>query len=113
MGDESFYRALRYFLTSERHKMVGWQEIRKAFEKESGKSLTSYFTQWVREKGLPEISSKTLMCDSGRINGRCSAPSCRKANHTSLTFRSRCTGRAGGQQAGFIWTRSGKRSDAR
>lgn len=56
MGDESFYRALRYFLTSERHKMVGWQEIRKAFEKESGKSLTSYFTQWVREKGLPEIS---------------------------------------------------------
>jgi aminopeptidase N len=56
MGDEPFCRGLRYFVTSERNKMAGWQEIRKAFEKESGKSLNSYFTQWVRDKGLPELS---------------------------------------------------------
>jgi aminopeptidase N len=56
LGDDLFLRSLRYFIGRHRHSSASWEDLRQAFEKESGKELDWFFRQWVHEKGLPDLS---------------------------------------------------------
>jgi aminopeptidase N len=54
-GDRLFFEAIREFIGRERFKQASWNDIRRAFEKVSGKDLGWFFSQWISEKGSPSI----------------------------------------------------------
>ncbi|HSB32377.1 MAG TPA: ChaN family lipoprotein, partial [Candidatus Sulfobium mesophilum] len=56
VGEEQFYSALREFLGRNQSRQASWDNIKEAFEKQSGKDLTTFFKQWVDEKGLQDLS---------------------------------------------------------
>ncbi len=55
VGRERFYESIRYFTAEMRWKKASWNDMKKAFEKYAHEDLTRFFTQWVDEKGLPEL----------------------------------------------------------
>jgi aminopeptidase N len=54
-GDQVFFEALREFIGRERFKQASWDDIKRAFEKVSGKDIGWFFSQWISEKGSPSI----------------------------------------------------------
>jgi hypothetical protein len=56
VGQEKLWRALRRLYTERLGKPTGWEEIRKAIERESGQSLQAFFGAWVRGTGIPCIA---------------------------------------------------------
>jgi aminopeptidase N len=56
VGEEQFYSALREFLIRNQSQQASWDNIKAAFEKQSGKDLALFFKQWVDEKGLQDLS---------------------------------------------------------
>jgi aminopeptidase N len=58
VGEEQFYSALREFLSRNQSRQASWDNIKEAFEKQSGKDLATFFKQWVDEKGLQDLSVK-------------------------------------------------------
>ncbi|MEW6067610.1 MAG: ChaN family lipoprotein [Nitrospirota bacterium] len=57
-GDDLFYKALRSFIHQNKFKEASWDDLRTAFEKESGKNLEQFFNQWLNRKGLISIEIK-------------------------------------------------------
>ncbi len=55
VGEDTFSRSLKNFIAENRFRQASWDDIRKAFERESKKDLGWFFKQWVDEPGLPEI----------------------------------------------------------
>jgi len=55
IGQDVAWRALRRLAAERLGKPTGWDEIREAFEQESGQSLKPFFDAWVRGSGIPEI----------------------------------------------------------
>ena len=60
LGSVVFLRSLRYFISTHRHDRASWEDLQKAFEKESGRNLAWFFKQWVHEKGLPDFSPEDV-----------------------------------------------------
>jgi len=56
VGEGQFYSAIREFISLNQFQRASWDNIKSAFEKQSGKDLALFFKQWVDEKGLPELS---------------------------------------------------------
>jgi len=56
VGEEQFYSALREFISQNQSQKASWDDIKAAFEKQSGKALAPFFKHWVDEKGLLELS---------------------------------------------------------
>jgi uncharacterized iron-regulated protein len=56
VGEERFYKAIRYFATEMRFKKASWKDIQRAFEKYDQRDLSWFFNQWIDEKGLAELS---------------------------------------------------------
>ncbi len=55
LGDETFVAGLREFYRENKFKFVSFENIRKSFEKVSGKDLRSDFNEWVTLTGAPKI----------------------------------------------------------
>ncbi len=55
IGDEAFFRGLRRFYTESRFKKVGTDNVRQAFEAESGETLDRFFDGWIFSADLPTI----------------------------------------------------------
>jgi aminopeptidase N len=55
IGEETFYRGLKEFLQEKRFQEASWDDLRNIFEKTSGRSLESFFHQWVARKDIPLI----------------------------------------------------------
>ena len=55
VGEEQFYKSLRYFTAEMRFRKASWEDIKRAFEKYYQMDLTWFFKQWVDEKGLAEL----------------------------------------------------------
>src|SRR5581483_4596945 len=56
VGDDAFFRGLRRFYYDSRFKKVGTDDVRKAFEAESGLSLTRFFDKWILQTGIPQLA---------------------------------------------------------
>jgi len=56
LGDADFWQGLRDIYARRRFEAITWSDIRKAFEKRSGHSLSRFFKQWVFKAGAPELS---------------------------------------------------------
>ncbi len=51
VGDDMFVRGFQTFYRDNKFKTAGFNDIRKSFEKVSGKDLTTFFDQWVKRTG--------------------------------------------------------------
>jgi len=57
LGDDVFFRALRRFYDEHRFQKAGTDDLRAAFEKESGKDLHRYFDRWILGQDLPSLTA--------------------------------------------------------
>ncbi len=55
VGDENFVKSFRLFYNTNKFRRASFDDIRKAFEKITGKNLKWFFNQWVNRKGAPLI----------------------------------------------------------
>ena len=55
MGDEVFFRGIRRFYFGSRFRKAGSEDVRAAFERESGQSLEAFFDAWVHGSGTPQV----------------------------------------------------------
>ena len=58
LGDETFFKAVRTYLTQNRTTSVETTHLREAFEEVSGRDLIWFFDQWVLRGGTPELEVK-------------------------------------------------------
>jgi hypothetical protein len=55
LGDEVFFNALRRFYDEQKFRKAGTDDLRRAFEEESGKSLERFFERWIYNSELPTL----------------------------------------------------------
>ena len=55
VGHDVFYRSLRELVNENRWKIATWDDIEKIFEREYGKRLDWFFSQWLDRKGVPDL----------------------------------------------------------
>ncbi len=56
LGDDTFIAGLRTFYERNRFREASWADIETAFEEVSGKSLETFFSQWVTRTGAPALA---------------------------------------------------------
>jgi aminopeptidase N len=54
LGDVSFYRGIRAYYNEHKNSTATTEDLRRAFERASGKDLRAFFTRWVYESGHPQ-----------------------------------------------------------
>jgi hypothetical protein len=55
MGQDRFWAAMRRFTSDFVGGYASWEDIRRVCETESGLNLESFFRQWVRQSGAPQL----------------------------------------------------------
>jgi hypothetical protein len=74
IGDEAFWGALRDVYRERLFQPTAWDDLRRAFEKRSQRSLKAFFDQWVSRKGAPRIHLADVRSDrvpdGWKITGR-------------------------------------------
>ena len=55
VGDEAFFRGLRRYYADNRFKKAGTDDLRKAMEAESGRSLERFFERWIYDSAIPRL----------------------------------------------------------
>jgi len=63
-GDAVFKKAISLFYNENKFKMTSYDEVRKAFEKASGRNLKEFFNQWLNRTGAPNISLSNVSVKS-------------------------------------------------
>jgi aminopeptidase N len=58
LGDELFWGSLALYLRTHAYQCAETDDLRKAFEEESGQSFDRFFQQWLYRAGCPAISAK-------------------------------------------------------
>ncbi len=56
VGDKNFVASFRLFYRNNKFRRASFDDIRKAFEKTTGKKLKWFFDQWVNRTGAPKIA---------------------------------------------------------
>ncbi|MGQ0696040.1 MAG: M1 family metallopeptidase [Nitrospiraceae bacterium] len=71
IGDDSFWRGLKTFVSQFRNRTADWGSLEAVFSQESHQDLRWFFVQWVEQSGAPalslgEISAHRVKKDDGR-----------------------------------------------
>ncbi len=53
IGEDAFNRGIRLLWTQHQFKVASWDDLRAAFEQAAGRSLASFFEQWLQRAGGP------------------------------------------------------------
>lgn len=69
VGDDAFFRGLRAFYRDARFRRVGSDEVRRAFETASGRSLERFFQHWLYEDVVPQVAFSTSISQGGTTTG--------------------------------------------
>ena len=64
-GDDAFFGALRGFIRQNQFQRASWDDLKNAFEEQSGRELAWFFNQWIERKGLPELQMRDLVVGRG------------------------------------------------
>lgn len=56
IGDEAFFNGLRRYYGEMRFRNAGTDDLIRAFEAESSRSLEDFFKRWIHEAALPDLS---------------------------------------------------------
>jgi aminopeptidase N len=66
IGDDAFFRGVRRLYFGARFAKIGTDDVRVAFEKESGRDLKRFFDAWIGSSGTPAVAlSWTRAADGG------------------------------------------------
>ena len=60
IGDKNFWETLRDVFEENLFETISWEDWRRAFESRSGKSLKTFFDQWVIGTGAPKPAFESL-----------------------------------------------------
>lgn len=63
IGDEAFFRGFRRLYAEHAFRKIGADDVRRAFEVESGRSLERFFDRWVFESGIPRLKVTSTIGD--------------------------------------------------
>jgi aminopeptidase N len=63
VGDESFFEGLRLFYQDRRYQKAGTEDLERAMEQASGRTLDRFFEQWIYGAEMPRLSYRTAMGD--------------------------------------------------
>ena len=68
LGDETFFGGIRRYYNEMRFRKAGTDDLIRAFEAQSGRSLEAFFERWIHEDDLPDIafSYRTASGSGGR-----------------------------------------------
>ena len=66
--DEAFRNALRTYLHEHPYGNAQWSDLVGAFERASGKNLEEWATAWIRQRGMPEVTTD-WSCSDDRLIG--------------------------------------------
>lgn len=61
LGDETFIEGLRAFYRQHRFRRAGFEDLRAAMERASGRPLAEFFQQWVERVGAPRLALADVM----------------------------------------------------
>src|SRR5215468_9591510 len=67
VGDAQFIKALQQFYRDNRFRPASFDDIRKSFEAVSGLDLRSYFDQWIKDVGTPELKLEQAAAERTRL----------------------------------------------
>ncbi len=67
LGDEVFFNGVRRFYREFRFKKAGTEDLRRAFEAESGRSLETFFRGWIYKQDLPTLTLTWRPMDDARV----------------------------------------------
>ncbi len=56
IGDDAFFRGVRHLYFEFRFRKAGTDDVRRAFEQESGRSLKRFFDEWIDGFGTPLVA---------------------------------------------------------
>jgi aminopeptidase N len=65
LGDNVFIEGLKDFYSQNKFSFASYVDIKKSFEKVSGKNLGPEFDQWVRRKGAPKLKLVSTTMEKG------------------------------------------------
>jgi len=66
LGDEHFRDGLRIYLKEHQYGNAEWSDLVKAFERASGRKLTTWADAWIRRRGMPQVDL-SWNCSNGRL----------------------------------------------
>jgi hypothetical protein len=55
VGDDTFFPAIRRFYSEQKFQKAGTEDLRRAFEAESGRPLQRFFDRWIYGSGIPRV----------------------------------------------------------
>jgi hypothetical protein len=67
LGDDVFFDGLRRFYKEKLFEEASWDDIVRSFEAVSGRSLESWFEQWIDRPGAPMLSITRRACSTDGI----------------------------------------------
>ena len=69
VGDEQFFGGVRRYYNEMRFRKAGTDDLIRAFEAVSGRSLTAFFDRWIHEDALPDVAF-SYRTESSAADGR-------------------------------------------
>ena len=73
LGDEAFFAGLRRFYDDRRFQKAGTDDLERALEAESGRTLDRFFERWIYGNDIPRIGFKSTIGE-GQVTVRFSQP---------------------------------------
>ena len=67
LGEKNFRDGLRSYLKAHAYGNAEWNDLVRAFEQVSGKSLQNWATMWIKHRGMPQVDVE-WNCDQGKIS---------------------------------------------
>jgi hypothetical protein len=69
IGETAFHRGIRKFWRTQRFRIADWSDLRAVFEQASGRSLVSFFDQWLDRSEGPavKVASAVVKPDKGKL----------------------------------------------
>ncbi len=68
LGDAQFIKALQAFYRDNRFRRASFDDIRKSFEAVSGLDLRSFFDQWTKDVGTPELKLEHVVSQGAHVD---------------------------------------------
>ena len=63
VGDEVFFSSLRRFYHAHKFQSAGTDDLQRAFEAESGRSLERFFERWIYGAEIPRVVDRSMVVD--------------------------------------------------
>jgi aminopeptidase N len=68
VGDAQFVKALQAFYRDNRFRAASFDDIEKSFEEVSGRDLRSFFDEWIKSTGTPELRLDSAEGHGNRVD---------------------------------------------